>query len=209
MSKTKEFFVTSGLSNLLKQIGDGSARHTNTSIQVAQGIEFFRQQTRKIPMRDRPDVEHAMIDSVMEKQNMSKGASCKKGCSFCCHVNVQVTNSEAKQLAGLIKSGAVEVDMALLHEQAVFVGNDYEYAVQPREKNRCVFLGSDGACRVYDKRPTNCRKYLVRSDPQVCNTVGGRPEIVASLEVETMASGFADLDQNFDHLPKSVLRYLE
>lgn len=78
----------------------------------------------------------------------------------------------------------------------------------PLEKRRCVFLGPENDCLVYENRPTTCRKYFVASDPGVCAEPDGRPLILGDLDIELMASGFADLDQNQDPLPKAVLREL-
>lgn len=207
----KQFFVTFGLKRCLEEAYANSspAKRTQLQIQVEQAITHFRQFTRTIPTRDRPDKEHALVDEKIQKLGLPAMSSCRKGYAACCHITVLVSNSEARQLAGMIKAGTVSVDMNLMREQATFVGTDYEYATLPREKNRCVFLGADNTCKIYEKRPTSCRKYMVRSDPKICSDIKGNPEVVASIEVESMASGFADLDRNSDNMAKSILRYLE
>lgn len=208
----KQYFATYGLKRCLEEAYASSSPANRVEIyrKVAQIIESSRQSTRSVPMRDRPDKEHSVVDAKIQQLGLPAMSTCRKGCAACCHITVMVTNSEAKQLAGLISSGEVPVDMDRLREQAAFVGSDYDYAVQPPEKNRCVFLGSDNACRVYEKRPTSCRKYLVRSDPAICHEgPGGVPEIISSIEIESMATGFADLDRNAENMAKSLLRYLE
>ena len=207
---SKMYFITSGLGRILEQIREKSkGKITDAEYRASQGISHYRQLTRKIPRDQRPDFEHAEIDlSVAASGNLRK-ASCRKGCSACCHIRVQVTNSEARQIAKIVRSGDVPVDMDRLREQAAFEGNDFEYAVQPREKNRCVFLSEDGACRIYLKRPTNCRKYLVESDPKYCDGPNDNVRALVDIETEIMASGFGDLDKNFDHMPKSILRELD
>jgi Putative zinc- or iron-chelating domain len=37
----------------------------------------------------------------------------------------------------------------------------------PREDGRCVCMGADGACTIYDRRPGACRAYDCRHDPRV------------------------------------------
>ena len=211
IDRDKEFYITTGLSMCIARLREMLPQDKMRMMEhrISKGIDFYRQETRKIPMDKRPDIEHAAIDSLLKIIPGFDQATCKKGCATCCHIGVQTTESEAKQLANLIKTGEVKIDMDLLREQAAFTGDDFAYATQPREKSRCVFLGDDNACRVYEKRPTNCRKYLVRSDPKNCVVDGVRkPEVLASVDLETMASGFFDLDRNFDYMPKSILRHL-
>ncbi|HET9404254.1 MAG TPA: YkgJ family cysteine cluster protein, partial [Burkholderiales bacterium] len=40
---------------------------------------------------------------------------------------------------------------------------------QPAADRACVFLGSDGACKVYSFRPNACRKLLVVTEPALCD----------------------------------------
>jgi Fe-S-cluster containining protein len=54
-----------------------------------------------------------------------------------------------------------------------------------------VFLGDDGACRVYESRPNACRKLLVVTDLALCNAAKHPPDSVGrwlSWEAEILES---------------------
>ena len=96
-----------------------------------------------------------------------KPLSCKKGCAFCCHIEVQVTRDEAEVLAGLVREGIVEIDRDRLGRQAAL--SDFEKGQTVKEA-ACVFLTSQNTCGVYEHRPMACRSYGVASPPQFCDT---------------------------------------
>jgi hypothetical protein len=54
----------------------------------------------------------------------------------------------------------------------------YTWRQQPAADTACGFLGSDGACRVYESRPNACRKLLVLSDPALCDAGKHPPDQV-------------------------------
>jgi Putative zinc- or iron-chelating domain len=67
--------------------------------------------------------------------------ACRRGCAFCCHVNVDVTPLEAIRLARRVLSERRSLGAA---EEA------------PARRPPCLLL-SQGACTVYDIRPFACR----------------------------------------------------
>lgn len=207
----REFYMTTALGRMLEEASRGKEFIERVQIQdyAARGIDHYRKQSDAIPESIRPDVEHSAIDRLLEEQPNKDKATCKKGCNFCCHTTVQVTNSEARQMALMVLTGAAKIDMARLQKQAAFEGDDLAWWAQPAAEKRCVFLGGDGLCTIYEKRPTSCRKYLVASPPEHCSEVNGHnPLVIVDANVEIMASGFADLDKNQDPLPKAVFREL-
>jgi Fe-S-cluster containining protein len=94
---------------------------------------------------------------------------CKMGCSACCHTQVSVTEDEAELLAHRVRSGMRidEASMNFLSE----AGNDSQkfYAI-PFEQRKCLFLGEDGDCRIYEDRPAVCRTNAVLGDAAQCDT---------------------------------------
>ncbi len=100
-------------------------------------------------------------------------ASCKKGCAFCCHLEVETTGDEAELLAKLVRSGKV-VDRARVLAQAARSRQGAEWA-ERLAANRCVFLAADSSCGIYADRPSACRKLLVASPASECETAEGRP----------------------------------
>ncbi len=62
---------------------------------------------------------------------------CRRGCSACCVDGLTVTRIEALRIRRAYP--------ALLKSES------------PHPEGSCAFLDSDGACRIYDHRPTVCR----------------------------------------------------
>ena len=116
------------------------------------------------------------IDDAYRGENRPPATvSCGKACSACCHIMVNVSADEARVLARRVLGG-LEIDRDLLVEQAAWPQDANDWMSRPWEKNRCVFLGVDGTCRVYDDRPYGCRNHFVVSPPEHCKPLpGGRP----------------------------------
>jgi Fe-S-cluster containining protein len=113
--------------------------------------------------------------------------SCRKGCSHCCHIDVCITIEEAKLLVYAADEAGVAIDAERLAAQAA----PKRWADVPQEERACVFLGSDGACRVYEHRPTVCRKHHVVSPPDECDTFknpGHKVLNFVSIEAEIFCS---------------------
>lgn len=114
---------------------------------------------------------------------------CRKGCAACCHLYVDVFPQEAQLLLEFARDQGIEIDEARLARQAT--KTDATWHELPPEDQRCVFLGDDRACRVYEHRPGACRKYAVKNDPDLCDMhkhPGGRVAIVFSVEAEIIHS---------------------
>jgi len=134
---------------------------------------------------------HDTVDDAMARTKQ-KGAradeiKCRKGCSHCCYGDTWVTSEEAKLLILGAREGRVFIDVEKLQAQAAHE----EWDAVPAAERACVFLGSDGACRVYDVRPMVCRKYHVISDPDECDTFkhpGHKVLNFVSMEAEIFCS---------------------
>lgn len=100
--------------------------------------------------------------------------TCAKGCGACCHLEVEVTQDEGELLARLVLDG-LSIDPARLAVQAARPRRSADWGFPIREDNRCVFLGDDDACRIYEARPSICRKHAVASQPSACMEPGGQP----------------------------------
>lgn len=79
---------------------------------------------------------------------------CSKGCSACCHIDVLVTELEAK----LIDK---KMGQKRKSPQGVFSMDHY---------SPCPFLDSKGECSIYNARPFNCRTFHTLDDPKYCET---------------------------------------
>jgi len=98
---------------------------------------------------------------------------CRRGCSHCCSNPVEIWPQEAAALVAAASAAGIELDRAKLERQAA--QSIESWPKQPAADRACVFLGADGACRVYAARPVACRKLLVTSDPALCDTTRYSP----------------------------------
>jgi len=128
------------------------------------------------------------IDNELSKHDTST-TSCLKGCASCCHFNVDISDEEAELLASLVLDGEIPIDRERLALQAGLTKGKNQWPPTPCIESRCVFLGKDKICRIYEHRPLACRKCFVTSDPQECATASSpalTPMIIP--EVEILAS---------------------
>ena len=84
---------------------------------------------------------------------------CKKGCSHCCNLRVEVLPPEAFYIAKHINSLPPE-------QRNDFTIRLKTHAAYAKDKTfdeynaPCAFLSKDGACEIYSVRPHKCRAYL-------------------------------------------------
>lgn len=77
--------------------------------------------------------------------------SCKKGCSHCCHIDVQITTLEAE---------LIQVQQGIpVHQAPQFTQG---------HRDPCPFLVPDGSCSIYESRPLICRMHQVVGEPENC-----------------------------------------
>lgn len=111
-----------------------------------------------------------LVETEIEKEKNIK-ISCFKGCSACCHMEVEITNYESEILAKLVENGHV-VNRDVLKEQSLRELQDKKWTKRlTLPENRCIFLGSDGACSIYENRPVMCRRHSVTTPPINCETM--------------------------------------
>ncbi len=136
---------------------------------------------------------HQAMDLVLERDRGnsadSAGIRCGRGCSHCCHEPVEIWPAEAALLVRITQEAGTAPDPTRLERQS---RHDIDtWREQPMAQRACVFLGTDGACTVYDHRPNACRKLLVVTDPALCNPEHRKPDSVGrwfSWEAELMES---------------------
>lgn len=87
---------------------------------------------------------------------------CKAGCSYCCHLRLEVQPHEAFTLADWLRRhlapGALQEVVSRLRENASrtrAIGTE----ARKRTSLPCALLGPDGACMAYEARPAQCRRY--------------------------------------------------
>jgi Fe-S-cluster containining protein len=116
---------------------------------------------------------HEAIDTlIVELRDRDRGnaakVSCTKGCAHCCYTEVGITRDEALLLHCAAEEAGISIDMDRLRAQAAQPEGQWSNLDYPMR--RCVFLAEDNSCGVYEHRPSACRKYLVVTPPERCDT---------------------------------------
>ena len=152
------------------------------------------------PGAERARAAHRLITPPIEQTTIAP--TCSKGCGACCHLEVEITVDEAALLAEEVNAG-FKIDQARLAKQASRERKGSEWLRGVHSENRCVFLGDDQACQVYQSRPSICRKHIVASDPNDCMKMDKQPtpilipiaEIVLSATLSQPGNTFSSLSK--------------
>jgi Fe-S-cluster containining protein len=152
---------------------------------------------------------HAAVDALIGRDRgadpESAGIRCGRGCSHCCRNPVEIWPQEAALLVEAARAAGIGLDPARLERQARHGIDDWQR--QPRADTACIFLGEDGACRVYEARPSACRKLLVTTDPALCDPAQHLPDAAGrwfSWEAELLeAAALETLGRNL--MPRALL----
>ncbi|SDU19434.1 Putative zinc-or iron-chelating domain-containing protein [Verrucomicrobium sp. GAS474] len=130
--------------------------------------------------------------------------SCRKGCAGCCHYEVEVTSDEGALLGEIVQRG-YPIDRERLARLAARERRDPEWLKLAISENRCVFLGEDRACGIYENRPASCRKHLVTSPAALCTLVGESVIPVPLLSAEILMTAALNIEgTGCASLPKMV-----
>jgi uncharacterized protein len=180
---------------LVNVVRSAFQKYTNKLLEFAPGVL-------------RAEVLHALMERETAAAAQVK-VTCRKGCSGCCHYEVEVTSDEAALLADVVRAGC-QVDRDRLKIQAARERRSPKWLEFGSAENRCVFLGADGACRIYADRPASCRKLVVTSPPESCTTTGATVLPVQLLLAEILLSAALSIpDTSFGSISKMLLPELE
>jgi Fe-S-cluster containining protein len=107
---------------------------------------------------------HARVDEVLATTIAGHAVpvACSRGCSYCCHLRVQVQPYEAFTLAAWLKRNFASARLAhVLERLKSNVARTRELGEETRKRTNiaCALLGEDGACTAYEARPAQCRRY--------------------------------------------------
>ena len=170
-------------------------------------IKYSARLLETTPGAERGRALHRMIEREMGVAGMFP-TSCSKGCSGCCHYEVEVTRDEAAVLKERVEAGFA-IDRARLAVQAARERRSAEWRRFGSADNRCVFLGAEGACGIYEDRPSICRKHMVTTPAAACTTDGAAVAPVQVLLAEIALSAGLSLDGvEFGSLAKMLSREL-
>ena len=135
-------------------------------------------------------IDVKLAEQIESSKNIKP--TCKKGCTYCCHLNVGIGSNEAKILSKHLDENQIT---HLKKQRLVLAGlgkNEYESFphVTDWETSACVFL-KNSECSVYADRPMACRMYYVATEPKLCDPVenkGGKTGQLITTEAEVMRS---------------------
>jgi Fe-S-cluster containining protein len=152
--------------------------------------------------RQRAIVAYQLLDQELEISK-NKNTTCRKRCAACCHLMKDITNDEADLLASLIRAG-VRIDRRLLEKQAAMSSGKNTNRQITKSGARCLFLGRDNLCKIYDFRPLVCRKYIVTSPPEECDKKQGKISQIPLIAEEIVVSAALSCRGNH-HGPMSLM----
>ncbi len=150
---------------------------------------------------------------LMDKKggNVDKSkVSCSKGCAACYEAfPKQISEDEADLLATLIHDGFT-IDQEELERQAVATKDVNTEDQFQLSRIRCVFLGEDRACRIYDLRPATCRKYDVTSPQAACSSENETVTPQIDLFAEVLVSAALSMSDNpLGWMPSKISEQLQ
>ena len=150
---------------------------------------------------------HEMMDREMGAVAMLP-VTCGKGCSGCCHYEVEITSDDAAVLNAVVQAGR-EIDHEKLSVQAARERRSPEWRRFGSKDNRCVFLDASGACGIYEDRPAVCRKHMVTTPAADCTTEGAAVAPVQVLLADILLSAELSIaGTEFGSLPKLLQKSL-
>jgi Fe-S-cluster containining protein len=125
------------------------------------------------------DAMAVWIAQAIEHPPAGAAVQCKRGCAHCCRLLVSVLDDEAVLALLAAEDVGLTIDRERLERQAAATTKE-EWGRLPYEDRACVFLRGE-ECGIYEYRPSSCRKYMVVSAPELCNTDQHPGEVVAIL----------------------------
>ena len=204
-----------GMTDSSKTAANRKARDARKTAHLRGLMDRYSERFRAAGNQDAPSIAreaHLAIDGVLERdREKSAGGGdikCRKGCSHCCHGPVEIWPQEAALLVEIAREAGIDMDEARLERQSRH--NVDSWRQQPAADTACVFLGDDGACKVYEFRPNACRKLLVVTDPSLCDARKHPPDSVGrwfSWEAEILESAAQEVF-GATLMPRSLLAVL-
>lgn len=145
-------------------------------------------------------LHHLLEAEILRSSEIA--VSCQKGCSSCCHLEVEVTNDEGVLLADIVRRGH-KINFEFLKSQAERERQGEEWKNGATLENRCVFLDPAGSCSIYLDRPASCRRHAVTSAKEICADRHGTPtvrkipmaDVLFTAMLETDGTSFSSLSK--------------
>lgn len=113
-----------------------------------------------------------LVEEVINLAPQPREYACRRGCHFCCHEAVTVSEVEAAALARHVEALPEAEKSTVMAKLESYAEGVRRLGVQAMQRNKvfCAFLDSaSGACTVYAIRPYMCRA-LTSYDVTPCKT---------------------------------------
>ena len=188
----KPHLVKTGPFQLIYQAADPQYRELLLKALFHYKNSYEQMKSAKGPVNSAMQL-HQFIDRQMASLlslQPTQQITCKKGCSHCCRIHVDITDDEGQLLAVVAQKQEIHIDRDKLKRQSEY--NHDNWLEQPYSDWSCVFLDSaTGTCKVYEHRPMNCRKHLVTSHPDLCDPRKKKQLVTMSVQhdIEAILSG--------------------
>lgn len=206
-----DFAITRDLKAYLQNAGD--EYDVASQAELPRMIYFYIDQLRKLnPIHSPASFRqiHQKVDELISglPGNRKVRIRCKKGCSFCCHYNVEIYRGEAMLIAEYCAQKGISIDKEYLLQQLRSKPLDLPLR---RSHSACVFL-KDGECSIYEVRPIACRNYFVINDPKYCDAYtypypSKLTQGIFNWDVELYLSALITVTQDGDRLPRLLLQH--
>jgi Fe-S-cluster containining protein len=121
------------------------------SLQLRENYLLQKLQNSSLEKLKKLELFYSEMEAIYEF--IHKFTACKKGCNYCCHYEIAITDIEVEYIKNKVKIKKLEVNSS---EQS------------------CPFL-KKGICSIYAHRPFICRRHLTITEtskwckPDVCN----------------------------------------
>lgn len=115
-----------------------------------------------------PEVLFAIVETAAENANAQVAQSperplhaCAAGCTYCCHLPVDITAPEALRMAAYLRQRLSSASLAALRTRLAATADrvrDLSYEDHSQARIPCALL-IDGTCAAYASRPFACRAW--------------------------------------------------
>ena len=116
--------------------------------------------------------------------------ACKKGCAYCCHLNVDVLKLEMVYIWTNLQKVRTPEELEVIKQKAQVnydIKHKLSYDERMSSRLKCPFLGDDNFCTIYEDRPLSCRgmysgdlqSCIVRMTQDTQNTFWAAPYLIA------------------------------
>jgi len=196
LPKQKEYFYTDSLKEVLHRMNAEDYVLVHNAID--HYVEEYKRGCKMYGLITTVYNFLKLIDKLIkewkqEHSDIAMQISCKKGCKYCCEIQVMLSLGEAKLILNTMKIQKIYINKKKLRRQ----DKCEDWDTQPLKDRGCIFLDNDYICKIYESRPVSCRKYFVLDNPEKCDTNSSNTIIKRAIVIkaEIVASAMLNVDK--------------